>query len=155
MEKHYFSLMLQTNQSPEKVFRSIQDIQGWWSENFQGNTNKINDEFEVRFADIHYSRQRVIDYVKDKKITWLVTDSQLNFTQQKNEWTGTEINFEISQKGPLTQIRFDHLGLVPAIECYNACSDAWSSYLKDSLLKLIDENKGQPWQKEIATKNII
>ena len=34
--------------------------------------------------------------------------------------------------------------LVPEIECYNDCSNAWSGYIQDSLFNLITTGKGQP-----------
>lgn len=60
-----------------------------------------------------------------KMVVWHVSGSQLNFVKDKNEWTGTEIVFEINQKGSKTELRFTHVGLVPAFECYGGCSGAW------------------------------
>jgi hypothetical protein len=75
-------------------------------------------------------------------------DSQLNFLKDKQEWTNTRISFELSNVGNKTQIRFTHFGLVPNYECYDACSDAWTDYLQDSLMPLINSGKGQPSKKE-------
>ena len=43
---------------------------------------------------------------------------------------------------------FTHVGLAPDDECYEACSDAWGSYIKHSLRSLITTGKGQPNVKE-------
>jgi hypothetical protein len=40
--------------------------------------------------------------------------------------------------------------LVPKNECYDVCSDAWSSYIKGSLRSLITTGKGQPNWEEIT-----
>jgi len=62
--------------------------------------------------------------------------------KDKTEWNGTEITFEISKKGKRTEIRFTHLGLVPEFECFDACSGAWTDYVKNSLKKLITSGGG-------------
>ena len=76
-------------------------------------------------------------------MVWLVSDARLKFTKDKTEWTGTEITFEISEKGGKTEIRFTHLGLVPEAECFNACSNAWGFYINGSLRSLIATGKAQ------------
>ena len=83
---------------------------------------------------------------------WLVTDSKLNFIKDQQEWTNTKISFEISTQDEKTNIHFTHIGLVPGVECYDACSNAWSDYIKGSLFKLINTGEGQPARKEIMQK---
>jgi len=56
--------------------------------------------------------------------------------------------FEIASKGDKTEVRFTHVGLVPAFECYGGCSGAWGFYINDSLRNLIATGKGQPNEKE-------
>ncbi len=64
------------------------------------------------------------------------------------EWKGTDIVFEITRQGDKTELRFTHVGLVPAFECYGDCSGAWGYYINDSLHSLITTGKEQPNQKE-------
>jgi len=93
--------------------------------------------------DMHFSKQRVVEVTPGKKVVWLITESQLNFTKDKSEWTGTKISFEISEINNQTQLRFTHVGLVPKIECYNDCSNAWSQLIQESLFSLITTGKGK------------
>jgi len=37
--------------------------------------------------------------------------------QRRNDWNGTDIVFEIDRKNGKTELRFRHVGLVPAFEC--------------------------------------
>jgi hypothetical protein len=139
-----FSVSFQTDRSAEEVFNAVKDVRAWWTENTKGSSKNLNDEFEVQFGDVHYSRQKIVELIPGKKITWLVTDSRLNFVQDKAEWTNTRISFEIVPQADGTQLRFTHHGLTPAVECFDACSNAWSGYIADSLQNFIASGKGEP-----------
>ena len=57
--------------------------------------------------------------------------------KKKDEWIGTQVIFEITEEGGRTQLVFTHKGLTPEMECYDACSSAWSQYLKEKLEPMI------------------
>lgn len=139
MKPQDFTITIVTNKSPLEAFHSISDVSGWWTGDpgMTGHSLKTGDEFTYRHQDIHYSRQRVTEMVPGKKIGWLVTDSQLNFIKDKNEWTGTTISFEIIEKNDKAEIRFTHYGLASNIECYKDCSAAWNYYINESLKNFI------------------
>lgn len=139
------------DQTPAEAFNAINDVRGWWTENLEGQSKKLNDEFTVYFGDVHVSTQKLVEVVPDKKVVWLVTDSNLNFISDKSEWTNTQISFEITKVDDKTQVRFTHLGLAPEVECYDACSNAWSEYIHESLFRLISTGKGRPTPAEGRT----
>ena len=149
MNAEDYQTTLTVNGTAHEAFKSINSVTKWWTENLEGSSQKLNDEFTVRFGDVHVSKQKLIEVIPDKKVVWLVTDSNLNFIKNRHEWTGTKISFEISEKDNKTQIRFTHLGLVPSEECFDACSGAWSDYLENSLMNLINTGKGQPTPREV------
>jgi hypothetical protein len=142
-----YSTVFLVDQTPKEAFDAINNVRGWWTENLTGNTADLNDEFSVQFGDVHYSKHKLTELVPNKKVVWLTTDSKLNFIEDKTEWTGTKIVFDIAAKGDQTEVRFTQIGLVPEVECYNACSNAWGDYINDSLRDLIEIGKGQPTTK--------
>ncbi len=136
------------DQTPEEVFAAINNVRGWWTGEIEGGTDKLGDEFTYRYKDIHYSKQKLTEVIPNKKIVWLVEEAQLNFVEDKSEWKGTEIIFEVSKKGDKTEVRFTHAGLVPQYECFDRCTNAWGYYINGSLRSLITTGKEQPNQKE-------
>ena len=144
MNNNDFTTTLFVENSPEETFNNINNVRGWWTENVEGNSEKLDDEFTVRFGDVHVSTQKLVEVIKNKKVVWLVTDSKLNFIKKKDEWTNTTISFEIAEKAGKTQIIFKHIGLVPQIECYNDCTKGWGQYINGSLFKLLMEGEGVP-----------
>jgi hypothetical protein len=153
MDNTNFTVSFVVVQTAKEVFDAINNVSAWWTENIKGSSEQLNDEFEVRFGDVHYSKQKLIEVVPGKKVVWLVTGSQLNFLKDKNEWTGTTISFDITKQNNQTQVRFTHHGLVPGIECFDACSNAWSHYINDSLRSLLTTGTGRPEKKETAARD--
>ena len=144
MENQDYTVSLMVNANAEETFDGINRVSKWWNKNLEGSSEKQDDEFTVRFGDVHYSRQKLVEVVPGKKIVWLVTDSLLNFIEDKQEWTNTKICFELSEQDNKTQIQFTHTGLVPRVECYEACERGWDGHVTNSLVRFINEGKGMP-----------
>ena len=136
------------DQTPDEAFAAINDVRGWWSGEIEGSTDKVGDESTYRYKDIHYSKQKITELIPGKKVVWLVLDSYLSFVEDKTEWNGTEVVFDISRKADKIEVCFTHRGLVPASECFNDCSNAWGFYITGSLRNLIATGKGEPNKKE-------
>jgi hypothetical protein len=150
-----YSVTFLVDNTPKEAFEAINHVRGWWSEEVEGRTDKLG-EFKYRYQDVHRCTIKVTELVPSKKVAWHVVDNYFNFIKDKSEWKGTDIVFDIAKKGDKTEVRFTHVGLVPAYECYDVCSDAWSTYIKGSLRDLITKGKGQPNQnKELADKHGI
>jgi len=143
-----FTLTLTTERTPQEVFKSVTKVRDWWtgfySEEIEGSTEKPGDEFVFRAGPgLHYSRQKLVEVIPGKKLVWLVTDSELTFLEDKQEWTGTRLIFDITGKGGITELVFTHEGLNPDIECFDACAPAWAQYLRNKLLPLINTGEVQ------------
>jgi hypothetical protein len=143
-----FNTRFSVDQTPEEVFNAINNVRGWWSENIEGGTGKLNDVFTYRLKVVHQCTMKLTEVIPGKKVVWLCLDNYFDFMQDKTEWIGTTIEFEISEKEGKTEVQFIHRGLVPAYECYEVCYKAWSGYINNSLQDLITKGKGEPNPKE-------
>lgn len=148
MNNQNFTTTIVVEQSPKEVFNAVTNPRGWWSEEIEGGTEKLNDEFLYHYQDVHIAKMKLTEVIPGKKVVWHVIDNYFDFIKDKSEWKDTKIIFEISKKDTKTQLHFTHHGLVPEYECYGICHDAWSNYIKNSLRNLITTGKGQPNPKE-------
>ncbi|WP_281226576.1 SRPBCC family protein [Flavobacterium aquiphilum] len=144
METSDFTTVLLVDQTPEVAFNAIRNVRGWWSEEIEGDTEKLNDEFTYHYEDVHYCQIKLIEVIPNQKVVWYVKYNYFKFTKDRSEWTGTKMSFEISEKDGKTEIRVTHHGLVPEFECYDICSNAWTQYIQQSLKNLITTGKGNP-----------
>jgi uncharacterized protein YndB with AHSA1/START domain len=148
MDSQNFTSTFTVDQSPEEVFAAIVDVPRWWTGDVEGSTDTLGDEFTYRYPGAHYSKQKIAEVIPGKKVVWHVVDAHLEGPEDPNEWTGTEISFEITRMEDRTEVRFSHLGLVPDFECFDACSSAWGLYVNGSLKRLITTGEGPakpPW----------
>lgn len=131
-------------QTPEQAFAAITDVRGWWSGTITGPTDVLGATFSYTVPDIHWSEFRITELVPGRRVAWLVTDSFLSFPADKEEWTGTTVVFDITERDGRTEVRFTHEGLRPQDECYDVCSRAWGEYVNGSLRDLIVAGTGRP-----------
>lgn len=143
-----FTTTFVVDQTPEQVFNAINNVRGWWSQEVEGSTDKLNAEFNYHYQDVHIAKMKITELVPGKKVAWQVLDNYFKFTHDKHEWKDNKIIFDITQKGNKTQLQFTQVGLVPAYECYDICRDAWTNYINNSLRNLITTGKGEPNPKE-------
>lgn len=147
--KNFTSTIL-VDQTPEEVFNAVTNVRGWWSEDIEGNSSKVNDIFNYQYEDVHRSKMKLIEVIPNEVIVWHVLENYFNFTEDEKEWTDDKIIFEITKAGDKTQLQMTHVGLTPHNECYNACNDGWTYYIQTSLKSLIETGKGMPNAKGTA-----
>ncbi|HTJ49851.1 MAG TPA: SRPBCC domain-containing protein [Cyclobacteriaceae bacterium] len=138
-----FSYSLAVKASAKETLKRIGQVNLWWAKDFKGQAHKLNDEFTVYFGET-YVNFRISELMPDKKITWLVTDCNLDWIEDKKEWKNTEVIWTLTENGTKTQIDFVHKGMTPDSECYESCKPGWTHHIKDSLLKLVNDGKGFP-----------
>lgn len=138
MKNQNYTATIEVATSPKDVFNHINDVSNWWSKDFEGSSAKLNDEFIISHTDQHYSKQKLVEVIPNKKVVWLVTKSELNWLEKdRYEWTNTKMIFEIISNGDKTVINFTHEGLVPEKECYSRCIQGWDMVIKERLYDFI------------------
>ncbi len=148
MTPNSFTKTITVDQSPAEAYNAIQNFRAWWSEDIEGSTDKLNEEFFYHYKDIHLCKVRLIEAVPEKKLVYLVLDNEFNFIEDKTEWVNTQLVFEITEEDGKTNVKFTHDGLVSEDACFNVCNDAWTGYITKSLYKLITTGKGEPNPKD-------
>jgi uncharacterized protein YndB with AHSA1/START domain len=144
MTSKSFKATIEVSKPPHIVFRCItEDVGKWWGGNdFKGNSTDLHNEFIINHPGAHYSKQKLIEVVPDKRIVWLVTESKLSWLKSQDEWTNTKLIFDIISKEDNTILHFMHEGLTPDKESYAKCSEGWGMVIHEWLFDFI--TKGKP-----------
>lgn len=147
MKKQNYHRTITVNASPEETMKKISQV-SWWKKDFKGSAKKLNDKFTVPFGELN-GESSFVDFivselVPSKKVVWKVTDCNLPWFKDKKEWNNTEVVFVLSPENDKTRIDFTHVGLVPEVECYQACESGWDVHVIRDLVKFINEEIEQP-----------
>ncbi len=138
-----FTATIEVAASPHDVFECICDVSKWWGgRDLEGRARRLHDEFTITHGDAHYSKQRVIELVPDRRVVWLVVEGRLGWLERDpQEWTNTRLIFDITSTRGSTRLHFTHDGLVPAKECYARCSSGWNLVIADHLFTFISDGR--------------
>lgn len=141
--------IIEVKTTSSKVYHALtHEIPLWWTELFEGSSSEEGNLFTIRFGDQIHKTMRVKELTANVKVVWFVEDSLIALSELKNqtEWIGTKIIWEIEENKESTQIKLTHIGLNPAIECYEICSNGWLQFL-GSLKKFLETGEGAPYKK--------
>ncbi|MFK4834900.1 SRPBCC domain-containing protein [Microbacterium sp. ZW T2_14] len=139
-----FTTTITVGASAQAAFDAINDVSSWWGR-ITGSTTAVGDEFVYVVPGLHYSGFRVIELEPGRRVEWLVTGSYLDFVDDKQEWNGSTVRFDIAEVDGRTQVTFTHDGLTADEECYDICTNAWGMFVNGSLKALIDTGAGAPY----------
>ena len=138
-----YKYVFTTNVPPEEAIDAISRVNEWWTTDFDGSSRRLDDIFTVHFGDVSVNF-KIIEFVPDKKVVWLVTDCDLTWLKDRKEWKNTMLKWEVYSGHDATKVRMTHVGLVPGMECYDDCSKGWNFHVGESLFKLITQGVGEP-----------
>lgn len=138
-----FSTRIQVDADAKEAERRISEVSAWWVKNFEGKASGLRDNFTVHFGETFVTFE-VVDLIPGDTIVWEVKDCYLPWQQDKTEWNGTRVVWELIPEDGGTKIIMTHIGLTPEQECYDNCRQGWTEHISDSLLNLINTGKGKP-----------
>ncbi|GAB0102486.1 hypothetical protein JMUB6875_14540 [Nocardia sp. JMUB6875] len=144
MTDQNFTVSITVDRTPAEVFAAVLDARGWWGRDIVGGTERAGDRFVYEVPGVHRSDIELTEVVPNSRVVWLIKDNWFSFVEDKTEWVGNEIRFDITETDGGTELRFTQIGLVPSYECYDKCSPAWTFYIAESLRDLVTTGKGQP-----------
>lgn len=123
--------------SPEKVYEAIitqEGLESWWCKNTVAKP-------EVGFTNIFtfgkdISEFKVSNLTPNKKVEW-------QGIRSVDEWVGTSISFDLSERNGNTVLRFTHGGWRAVTDLYAECNYHWALFMK-SLKSLCETGTGSP-----------
>ncbi len=105
-----YTVSIEFAKSTNSVFDHLIELSKWWPEEFVGEKINLHTEFIFKIGDEHFSKNKVVEFVPDKKLVWLTTESNRN--ADGYDWSGTKFIFELTPTGDNTALRFTYDGVV-------------------------------------------
>ena len=68
MKNQIYSVAAEFSKPPDEIFNYVINLSKWWPEEFVGDSIKLNSEFVLRTGDTHYSKNKVVEFVPNKKV---------------------------------------------------------------------------------------
>ena len=73
MEKKDYNATIVVSQPANEVFKSINSVSKWWTENIEGDTENLNGVFTIHFSEESFVTHQMIEVVTDKKVVSIET----------------------------------------------------------------------------------
>jgi uncharacterized protein YndB with AHSA1/START domain len=138
---NHYQRQLLLSASPDTVYRALstQDgLRSWWTETCD-IVEAVDGLASFRFGQ-KSKIMRVERLDPQREVRWVCVGG----VTRHDEWIGTKIVFRLSADGDRTRLDFEHIGLVPALECFEVCERGWNHFM-DSLKNLVETGQGHPF----------
>ena len=145
---NHYQQTLVIEAAPSAVYAAIatqEGLRAWWTPTCTADAHaggRAHFEFGRTQTDMSIEQLDV-----NRGVRWFCTRAYIaSDTLEANaEWVGTEIVFRLTPTiDGRTRLDFEHVGLVPALECYDLCRSGWNHFLA-SLQQLVETGRGTPW----------
>lgn len=130
-------------------FATQDGVRHWWTAHCTMDAT-IGGEAYFPFDDAGFFARATIETLDPaREVAWKVTDAkhpESSGWMDLHDWIGTTIRFVIEPiDNDRSRLTFTHEGLLP-LECAEACSSIWRSYLGESLMQYFNTGQGEPYR---------
>jgi uncharacterized protein YndB with AHSA1/START domain len=132
------------------VYRAIttsEGLQGWWTATCDVGIG-VGARSTFRFGQTH-NVMRIVSLEPDAEVRWQCIEQHHHAPDQltrTDEWAGTSVVFQLVAESPSsTLLHFEHIGLIPELECYGICYGGWNHFLGTSLKGFVETGVGAPY----------
>jgi uncharacterized protein YndB with AHSA1/START domain len=133
--------------TPDQVYDALitlEGLAGWWTTDTTGDADR-GGTVKFRFGQAGGFDMKVLDLRPNSRVEWEVTDGP-------EEWIGTHVSFDLTQKDDYTIVLFKHEGWREPVEFMAHCSTKWATFLM-SLKQLVETGAGDPYPHEVRISN--
>ena len=145
---NHYQQSLVVDATPATVYAALttpEGLRGWWTDDCDVAT-VVGETITFRFGPT--SKDMRIDRLDaDREVRWHVTKAHIaaGNLARRDEWVGTDIVFRMAPAGAgRTRLDFEHVGLVPGLDCYALCENGWRHFMA-SLKQLAETGRGTPY----------
>lgn len=105
----------------EDAYQTITEGMAKWWTPMSANFLKIGDKAKTDFGGKSYEifEAKTLDNPTLVELACCESYIVINGLEDTEEWTGTILRFEITEKDDQTEIKFTHIGLTPALGCFD------------------------------------
>ncbi|HTP73705.1 MAG TPA: SRPBCC domain-containing protein [Burkholderiaceae bacterium] len=144
---NHYQHSLRIEATPAAVYAALTTpagLRGWWTQDCDV-AGEVGGTHRFRFECAHKD-MRVEHLDPGREVQWLCTAAHIGAggISRPDEWVGTRLAFRLAADGAThTRLDFEHVGLVPTLECYELCRGGWQHYLR-SLQQWSETGHGTP-----------
>ena len=147
-DTQHFSAEVRYDASPARTYEALASPggdNGWWTTDGDvvsgpGRLLRLN------WSPSDYVVFRVDVADAPRELRWTCVAQHDASLPRPDEWLDTTLVFVLAPDGAGTLARFEHIGLAPALDCYDACAGGWDFFLRRSVRQLVELGRGIPFQ---------
>ena len=141
-----YNISVDVDTTIEAAFSAVShEVEKWWGK-VDNSSPKLYEEFSIFFGKTEW-RFVISDQIPNEKITWRCIKAKHydgDRTDIREEWLGTEITWQFTEKNNHVEISLLHNGLTPELNCYDICESGWNYFVGSSLKKYLESGNGSP-----------